>query len=336
VQLAFADRLRGLAQFARARARGGPLGVTLELTRRCNAKCDYCDHWREPHRRELSADGFVDVVRHFDPLTVTICGGEPFIRPDVLDITRSIKQLPGYRFVAIITNGWFLDERRARMLLDTGIDQINISLNYPDARQDADRKLKGLYGRIAHIVPWLAARGAAVQLNSILMKDNLADALTLVARAASWGATVLFTLYSELPAGNRGHLFPPEARERVRTLCAELLRIRRTRGVVANEDWYLEHVPLFLDGLTIGGCTAGKHTIHVTPEGWVRPCAELPPLLPYRDYDPRRQPWTDCTACFQACRGEAQAPVTARRLLEYMISRPRAAVPVKAAATSSA
>src|SRR5579884_2927771 len=235
IQVSWPDKIRGVAQYIKARINGRPLGVTLELTRRCNAKCDYCDHWREPKRKELDTDGFVDVVRHFDPLAVTVCGGEPLIRKDAVEIVRRSKKLPGYRYVAIITNGWFMLEPKAQELLDAGIDQFNISLNFPDERQDEDRKLRGLYDRIAHIVPWLTRQGAHVQLNTILMQDNLDDVLDIVNLADDWGAKVLLTLYSELPAGNRRHLFAPEMRERVRDLCAELLSIQRTRGIIANE-----------------------------------------------------------------------------------------------------
>jgi len=320
IQVSWPDKIRGVAQYIKARINGRPLGVTLELTRRCNAKCDYCDHWREPKRKELDTDGFVDVVRHFDPLAVTVCGGEPLIRKDAVEIVRRSKKLPGYRYVAIITNGWFMLEPKAQELLDAGIDQFNISLNFPDERQDEDRKLRGLYDRIAHIVPWLTRQGAHVQLNTILMQDNLDDVLDIVNLADDWGAKVLLTLYSELPAGNRRHLFAPEMRERVRDLCAELLSIQRTRGIIANEAWYLEHVPVFVDGAQIGGCTAGKQTIHVTPEGLVRACAELPPISHYKDYSVREQPWTDCTACFQACRGESQAPITVARIIDHLRS----------------
>jgi len=318
VRIGWADKARGLAKYVSVRAADRPYAITLELTRRCNARCDYCNHWREPRRNELDTAGFIDVVRHFDPLSVTLCGGEPFMRRDVLDIARGIKQLSGYRYLSIITNGWFLDEPRAQALVSTGIDQINISLNWPDQRQDADRHLPGLFGRISHIVPWLSARGAHVQLNSILMKDNLEEALPIVRLAESWGARVLFTLYSELPAGNRAHLFPPAQRERLRWLCDELRQLRRTRAVVANEDWYLEQIPNYVDGQPIPGCAAGKRTLHITPDGMVRICAEFPPVAHYRDYNLAEQPWTDCTACFQACRGEVQAPVTIRRVVEYL------------------
>lgn len=318
VQLSTTDKIRGFGKFLSTSLGGRPYGVTLELTRRCNAKCDYCDHWREAKRDELTTEGFVDVVRHFDPLSVTLCGGEPLIRKDAVDILRGIKALPGYRFTAIITNGWFMKEDKAMELVNAGIDQINISLNYPDERQDEDRKLKGLFSRISHIVPWLTSRGVNVQLNTIFMKDNFHELMNIVKLAESWKAAVLFTLYSELPGGNKTHLFPKEMWPDVRQMCSTFRTLRKEKGLVANEDWYLEMVPRYVEGELIGGCTAGKRVVHVTPEGLVRPCAELPPVTTYKEYSVRAQPATDCTACFQACRGEAQAPLTLKRIAEYL------------------
>src|SRR5439155_3213093 len=208
----------------------------------------------------------------FRPFSVTVCGGEPFMRRDALEILRAVKAHPGWRYVSIITNGWFLSEEKAARLIDTGIDQINVSLNFPDERQDADRKLPGLYKKIAHIVPWLSARGANVQLNTILMNDNLDDAAAIARLARGWGATVMYTLYSELPADNHAHLFPPERLARLAEVLRELVAEKRAHRTVANTEWYFDTIPSYVGGRVIEGCTAGKQTLHVSPGGMVRPC----------------------------------------------------------------
>ncbi len=74
-----------------------PLNITLELTRRCNAKCDYCNHWKEQRQTEQEIADFEAIVRRFNPFSVTICGGEPFMRRDTLDVIRAVKSLPGWR-----------------------------------------------------------------------------------------------------------------------------------------------------------------------------------------------------------------------------------------------
>jgi MoaA/NifB/PqqE/SkfB family radical SAM enzyme len=308
-------KVKSLGAIAHNRLKKRPFGITLELTRRCNARCDYCNHWKEQKQTEQEIEDFVGVVTRFQPFVVTICGGEPFMRRDAMDIIRAVKHAPGFRYVGIITNGWFLVDKRVKELVDTGIDQINISLNWPDVRQDDDRKIKGLFNRISHVVPMLASMGANVQMNSIIMNDNLDDVVPIAKLARSWGATVMYTLYSELPGENHDHLFPKERLPRLYQVLDEL----KKQPNVMNANWYFDTIPSYVEGNTINGCTAGKETLHISPGGMVRPCAELPAVAHWRDFDHAAQPWTECTACFQACRGEAQAPLLAPdRLVKYL------------------
>jgi MoaA/NifB/PqqE/SkfB family radical SAM enzyme len=315
------EKLQAVKAVLVNRAFDDPLNITLELTRRCNARCDYCNHWQEQRQVEQDLADYVGVVRRFRPFSVTICGGEPFMRKDALDIIRAVVDEPGWRYVSIITNGWFLSEDRAQKLIDTGIDQINVSLNYPDERQDVDRKLPGLFKKISHIVPWMAARGANVQLNTIIMNDNLDDIVPIAHLARSWNSSVMYTLYSELPADNHGHLFPPERQSRLFSVLDELSAIkRRTPGIVANTQWYFDMIPTYIGGTVIDGCTAGKKTLHISPGGMVRPCAELAPVSHYTEYDHRAIAPVTCTRCFQACRGEVQAPLSISRIVDALRS----------------
>src|SRR5260370_4594368 len=100
-------RLRGLAALVENRLKDQPLNITLELTRRCNARCDYCNHWKEQRQTEQELDDFRRILQRFRPFSVTICGGEPFMRKDALEIISAVVDEPGWRYTSIITNGWF-------------------------------------------------------------------------------------------------------------------------------------------------------------------------------------------------------------------------------------
>jgi len=318
---AWSEKFNAIKSIVQNRLADNPLNITVELTRRCNAKCDYCNHWKEQKQTEHEVADFVAIIKRFNPFSVTICGGEPFMRRDAMDVIKAVIDAPGWRYTSIITNGWFLSEDRSQKLIDTGISQINVSLNYPDARQDGDRKLPGLYKKISHIVPWMAAKGANVQLNTIIMNDNLDDIVPIAELAAKWGASVMYTLYSELPADNHGHLFPIERQVRLFEVINELRAMkRRMPTVVANTSWYFDMIPTYVKGTVIDGCTAGKKTLHVSPGGMVRACAELPMMAHYSEYDHRAAAPVTCTRCFQACRGEVQAPITLGRVVEVLRS----------------
>ncbi|MGZ3406820.1 MAG: hypothetical protein ACXVAN_10290, partial [Polyangia bacterium] len=83
---------------------------------------------------------------------------------------------------------------------------------------------------------------------------------------------------------------------------------------------YFDMIPTYVSGTIIDGCTAGKKTLHISPGGMVRPCAELAPVAHYTEYDHRAIAPVSCTRCFQACRGEVQAPLTVARIVDGLRS----------------
>jgi MoaA/NifB/PqqE/SkfB family radical SAM enzyme len=151
------EKVRAAGKFLEVKARRRPLSVSLEVTKRCNARCDFCDYWKITDREE--ATDFTDVIRRFDPLVVVFTGGEPMLRRDLVSIVQSIKALPGYRYLTLLTHGGFLSEKKILSLVEAGINQINISMNYPDARQDKERGLPGLFAKLESTVPKLVKEG---------------------------------------------------------------------------------------------------------------------------------------------------------------------------------
>ena len=70
----------------------------------------------------------------------------------------------------------------------------------------------------------------------------------------------------------------------------------------------LEQIPRYVRGDMTEPCQSGRATIHIDPQGQVRRCPDFPPDGPwqqYRGYTP-----INCNACYYACRGEAQAPLS--------------------------
>src|SRR5215470_13159729 len=131
------DRVRAAGQYVHNRVTGRPTSLTLEITKRCNATCDFCPYWEADEVDEWK--DFTPVIRHFQPLHVSITGGEPLLRKDFLDIVRSVKAVPGYRYIATYSNGWLLTEKLINEMTEAGINEIRVSLNYPDERQDSER-----------------------------------------------------------------------------------------------------------------------------------------------------------------------------------------------------
>src|SRR3954470_1715024 len=114
----FKDRLNIVGQYFQNRLAGRPTAVTIEITKRCNATCDFCPYWEADEVEEVK--DFTPVIRYFQPLQVSITGGEPFLRKDLLDIVRQVKGVPGFRYIGLYTNGWLLTEEHIAELTEAG------------------------------------------------------------------------------------------------------------------------------------------------------------------------------------------------------------------------
>lgn len=116
-----------------------PTYVMFDMTNVCNAKCTHCPHGI-PEMRDsmlgnatrIDAQLFKQVIdecvgRELDFVRVT-ADGEPLLHKELFDLIRYGKDR-GVGPIGLTTNASLLDERRAGMLLDSGVDMVDISLD---------------------------------------------------------------------------------------------------------------------------------------------------------------------------------------------------------------
>lgn len=311
-KLALAARLAGHL------ARGQKLRLlTIEVTKRCNARCEFCDYWREPPGEELT--DFSPIVRRFRPLVVTFSGGEPLVRRDFPELVRRVRAADPDVYLSMVTNGAVLSLERARELQSAGIDQLSISLDYPDERHDRARGIPGLAARIRGLLGPLSGVGFdAVSLNTVLKDDNLDRVPAIIELARSHGVQVGFSAYCQLKAGRADLLVSEANRARLHETVRLIKDAKRRHRITRSSDYYLDRVEEYFAGASIPGCEAGIRWLQVTPAGAIKPCSELPVVGGWREYDPRRARPVDCTSCWYSCRGEAQAPVSWGRVRELI------------------
>lgn len=122
------------SKFARLAARRRsrlPEEVQLEVTNRCNLSCRMCPRtrWGMP-LVDMPYEVFEAVLARLPGSTrsVTLTGwGEPLLHPRLFDMARAVRaSLPRAR-VRYTTNGTFLDERRRRETIESGIRQVSLS-----------------------------------------------------------------------------------------------------------------------------------------------------------------------------------------------------------------
>ncbi|XP_041827865.1 molybdenum cofactor biosynthesis protein 1 isoform X2 [Melanotaenia boesemani] len=109
--------------------------LRISLTEKCNLRCQYCMPEEgvklTPRGQLLSTSEVLTLARLFvreGVEKIRLTGGEPLIRPDVLDIISELRKLEGLKTVAVTTNGMNLAKFLPK-LKEAGLDLINISLD---------------------------------------------------------------------------------------------------------------------------------------------------------------------------------------------------------------
>ena len=261
---------------------------------------------------------FADAARFFDPLMVCFTGGEPLLRRDLEELVAAVSHAVRLKYITLITHGAMLTAERARSLWDAGINQFSISLDFLDARHDRARGIPGLAARILETVPRLRENGVDnVRFNTVIKDENLEHLMEIVRTAHALGIGVGFSTYTDMKNGNASHYPPAERLTLVDAVVSELLAFkRRHRGVITSSDWYLRQIPRYFRGELRDPCASGLRTIHIDPAGFVRRCPDFPADVHWRAF--RSYSKIDCNACFYACRGEAQAPLTLSRVRDVV------------------
>lgn len=118
-----------------ARVDAEPICLYLETTNRCNLLCTTCPRTFEELEPEadMSWDLFTSIVDQFDGVKrVVLHGvGEPMLVKDLPERIEYLKRRGIY--VLFNTNGTLLTEANSRRLLQTGLDELRVSLDAADS-----------------------------------------------------------------------------------------------------------------------------------------------------------------------------------------------------------
>ena len=289
--------------------------VNLEVTKKCNAHCNFCDYWKTD--KEQPIDDYLPIIQHLDPISVTITGGEPLLRSDIVDIIGRLKSYLPLTRLSMITNGIALSENVADSLFGAGLDQLSVSLDFLDERHDRNRGSKGLFQHIYHIAPKIRIKGHNLCLNTVIMKDNLFDLQKIVYWANRYKIYVNFSCYSDVKNMNKKHLISNEKIVGAKNTIMNLVDLKKSYDNILNSEFYLRNIPLFFENKSIGGCQAGLKWVQITPEGDIKRCSEHLAKCHWNEYNHHTFRATECTRCWFACRGESQAPFQWSRLKKY-------------------
>ena len=183
--------------------------LRVSLTDRCSLRCTYCmPHdfaaWL-PNESLLTTDELIHVIEAAVSQGISeirLTGGEPLLRPDIVEIVGRINGIKNPPKLSMTTNGLAL-AKLAQPLVDAGLERINISL---DTLSKERFKQMTFRDRIEDVFAGINAAKAAglkpVKINSVLMrKINDDEAVSLLEWALAEGLNLRFIEQMPLDAG---------------------------------------------------------------------------------------------------------------------------------------
>jgi MoaA/NifB/PqqE/SkfB family radical SAM enzyme len=253
-----------------------PIVVSFEVTDACTCYCKHCDHGGpRDESRNMQPTDYRRYMEALRPCVVQVSGGEPLMRPDLVEIVRNIKNGSGIPYTILVSNWSEMTRDKYVALHDAGIDQFSVSLDFPDARHDAFRGDPGLFDHLSDLVPRLAALGHDdIVLNSCITSENVSEITALADMAQSWGVNLCYSAYSARRTGCRDYFL--NTPEQLATLHEQLDRVESRRNGsrwLVNSRTTIEATRRYFDHGGSPGCRAGLRFLVVTSDGSLQPCS---------------------------------------------------------------
>jgi MoaA/NifB/PqqE/SkfB family radical SAM enzyme len=248
-----------------------PFSVVFALTYRCQCNCIHCsvgDYKKNEYElsdQEIKAA--IDFINSWGPVKITFFGGEPLLRENLVGLVDYAAK-KGIR-VSLDTNGLLLDEKLVIDLKNSGVANINISLDSStehihDALRDKQgcfqSAIKAIQLCVKHKIPCLISTYASKRS---VKESDLKKIIELAKKMGASGVKVLFPILSGKWREADEEKLNSEEEEYV-------------NSIMDPSFVYLEDA-LEMVKRNGKGCSAlEKNLIYISPYGDIQPCPAIP------------------------------------------------------------
>jgi cyclic pyranopterin phosphate synthase len=211
--------------------------LRISVTDRCNLRCVYCmppqGVIKRAHDEILRYEEIETVVRTAAELGITkvrLTGGEPLVRPGIVDLVRMLASVEGIDDLAMTTNAILLNDY-AKDLAQAGLQRVNVSLD--TLRPERFERITRC-GRLEKMLAGMEAAHQAgltpIKINTVVMRGmNDDEVVDFAHQTVELGWHVRFI--ELMPIGNSGTV-KDNWRERVVTAREIQEQIEATLGAL--------------------------------------------------------------------------------------------------------
>jgi MoaA/NifB/PqqE/SkfB family radical SAM enzyme len=239
--------------------------IQFQYNYACNFLCEHCSikgFQGKQNKRSFNLEDVRNLSRQADEMGLArfvITGGEPLIFKDFDALVQAID--PSKFYINCDTNGWFLDDARARHLKEIGVDRIQLSLDSLDPTEhDKFRKAPGSHARALKAIDACEAAGLDIFIQTVVTKPRLhSDEFVNFVEFFNGRGINVFVTYAK----------PVGAWEGNTDVIVDRADMDYVRALEKKHNLCTHLTPAY--GLDLG-CIAVKGMISVTQYGDVLPC----------------------------------------------------------------
>lgn len=254
-----------------------PRQATIRVTDRCNARCSMCSLWRRTDGSCLPLSAFHTLPPSLT--TISLSGGEPFLREDLPEIVAIIKKICKKSRIVILTNGLLVGtiirQMRAIRTIDPHI-AVRLPLDGIGTSHDKVRGVENAYGQVMETLRQLKNLRIRDVGVTITVNDHTIEEIEKVYRLAGekkvrFNCQVTHSSNFYYGKENEGIHRKDRFREQLRSVISRELRsfdiYRAFKAYYYRGLWnYVNSLPRLYP------CEAGRLFFYMNQEGNVYPC----------------------------------------------------------------
>jgi MoaA/NifB/PqqE/SkfB family radical SAM enzyme len=154
-----------------------PYSAVLYVSHHCNLACTYCTQ-KTPDvvSEELSTEQTIELMRIIRKETdyLLLTGGEPLLRPDIVELARAARRDLKFHSVMVITNGTHLREREE--ILDY-LTSLVVSLDALTVNSAVPRSKPYVVEKVIDNLLYCRSKGkpskSSITISTVIMEENL-------------------------------------------------------------------------------------------------------------------------------------------------------------------
>lgn len=268
-----------------------PTSINIDITSRCSCRCIQCDIWKKDGDSELATEQWKEILLNLSKwmgkFNLTIGGGEPFMRKDIVELIAFASQ--NGILTNVLTNGILINEKIISHLEQSGLGRIAISLDgITPETNDYTRGVKGALEKALNAVDLLGnmKNKPLTTVSTIIMKTNLNSLVEMAKWADAKGINgIIFQpLSANFATEYKQDWFKTNElwADNYNAVCRvldELIKMKRRGMRIINSVKQLEDMKVYFKNPNAPTekrkCTVGVQNFCITPNGDVQLCYQM-------------------------------------------------------------